>query len=76
MPTSTTMPRVLTWNGSDVPEELRSLPAGKYVVEAVDDVPVLTAVQEAGLREAIAETDAGKGESLDEVRKHVERSLG
>ena len=34
------MPRragVVTWNGKDVPPELRELPAGRYVVEAVDD---------------------------------------
>ena len=30
-------PRVVTWNGKDVPPELRELPAGRYVVEAVED---------------------------------------
>jgi hypothetical protein len=29
---------VLDWNGKDLPLELRELPAGRYVVEAVDDV--------------------------------------
>jgi len=29
--------RILTWNGKDVPAELRDLPAGRYVVEAVDE---------------------------------------
>lgn len=28
---------VLDWNGKDLPLELRDLPAGRYVVEAVDD---------------------------------------
>ena len=27
--------RVVTWNGRDVPAELRELPAGRYVVEAI-----------------------------------------
>jgi len=31
------MSRILKWNGNDVPEELRSLPAGRYVVEALDE---------------------------------------
>jgi hypothetical protein len=34
--------RFLHWNGKDVPDELRELPAGTYVVEAVDDAPSLT----------------------------------
>jgi hypothetical protein len=29
--------RIVTWNGKDVPSELRDLPAGRYVVEAVDE---------------------------------------
>jgi hypothetical protein len=28
---------VVDWNGTDVPAELRELPPGRYVVEAVDD---------------------------------------
>jgi hypothetical protein len=28
---------VVDWNGKDFPPELRDLPAGRYVVEAVDD---------------------------------------
>ena len=28
---------VVDWNGQDLPSELRELPAGRYVVEAVDD---------------------------------------
>ncbi len=29
--------RVVTWNGKDVHPELRELPAGRYVVEAVEE---------------------------------------
>jgi len=32
------MSRVLKWNGQDVPEELRSLPAGRYGVEALEAI--------------------------------------
>jgi len=28
---------IMDWNGTDLPSELRELPAGRYVVEAVDD---------------------------------------
>jgi hypothetical protein len=40
--------RVVTRNGKDVPAELRELPAGRYVVEAVDDeAPVLSPIEAA-----------------------------
>lgn len=35
------MSRVLHWNGKDLPEELRDLPAGRYVVESADEVSEL-----------------------------------
>jgi hypothetical protein len=42
--------RVVIWNGKDVPAELRELPAGRYVVEAVDDeAPALSPDEEAGI---------------------------
>jgi hypothetical protein len=52
---------VLTWNGEALPEqvreqmpaELRDLPAGRYVIEPVDDALELTEEQEAGIRAAL-----------------------
>ena len=46
--------RVVTWNGKDVPAEMRELPAGRYVVAPVEDeAPVLSPEQEAGLETAL-----------------------
>ena len=46
--------RILTWNGKDVPSELRDLPAGRYVIEAVEDeAPALTPEEEAGIEAAL-----------------------
>jgi hypothetical protein len=46
--------RVVTWNGKDLPPELRELPAGRYVVEAVEDeAPTLTPEEEAGIEAAL-----------------------
>lgn len=46
--------RVLTWNGRDVPAELSDLPAGRYVVEPVDDeAPALSLEEEAGIDAAL-----------------------
>ena len=53
---------MLHWNGNgDIPEELRELPAGTYVVEAVDQAPSLTADEERGIAQALASLRAGKG---------------
>jgi len=46
--------RVVTWNGTDLPAEFRELPAGRYVVEAVeDDAPALSAEEDAGIEAAL-----------------------
>ena len=37
---------ILKWNGKDVPDKLRKLPEGRYVIESVDAVPALTAEEE------------------------------
>jgi hypothetical protein len=62
--------RVLRWNGQDLPDELRELPAGTYVVEAVD-APLLTREEEEGLERALASLRAGKGRSVDQVRESI-----
>jgi hypothetical protein len=44
---------VIDWNGTEVPEALRHLPAGRYVVEPLDDPPSLSADEEEGLIQAL-----------------------
>lgn len=53
--------RVLTWNGRNIPPELRSLPPGKYAVESIDRLPVLTEQEEAGLEVGMASLARGRG---------------
>jgi hypothetical protein len=69
------MARILEWNGKDIPEDFRELPAGRYVVEAVDDVPLLTPEEEEGLREAIRSLASGDGRSEQQVREAVQALL-
>ena len=69
------MSRVLKWNGRDLPEELRELPPGRYVVESVDSAPELTAEQEDDLIAALREADEGQGISLDEARQRIDSAL-
>jgi hypothetical protein len=35
--------RVVHWNGKDIPDELRELPAGTYVLEPVERTPLCCA---------------------------------
>jgi hypothetical protein len=70
------MVRVLHWNGKDVPEELRELPPGDYVLEPLDAVPPpLTADEEEGIRRALASRDAGRVVTHDVVRRSVDDLL-
>ena len=67
--------RVLTWNGKDLPAELHELPAGRYLVEAVDESPTLTEEEDEGLRQALASLRAGKGRPAALVRQRIDALL-
>lgn len=67
--------RVFHWNGKDIPEELRALPAGDYVVEAVDEAPALTGDEEQGIAQALASLRVGKGRTADQVRQTIDSIL-
>jgi len=46
--------RVVTWNGKDLPPEFHDLPAGRYLVEQVDEqAPTLTLNEDPGIEEAL-----------------------
>lgn len=66
------MATVLKWNGKDLPDELRKLPEGRYVIESLEAVPVLTPEEERGLEEAIAALDRGEGADADAVRRDLD----
>jgi hypothetical protein len=63
---------VLDWDGKEVPDELRTLPKGRYVIAPVDAVPALTAEEEQGLEEALDALDRGEGVDLDQVRTELD----
>lgn len=60
---------IIDWNGADVPEELRSLPAGKYVIQRADEA--LTSDEEQGLVAALESIRAGKGVPHDVARERL-----
>jgi hypothetical protein len=69
--------RVVTWNGKDVPVELRELPAGRYVVEAIDDdPPVLSPDADAGIEEALESYRQGRLVDAKRARQIIDTALG
>jgi hypothetical protein len=69
--------RVVTWNGNDLPAELRDLPAGRYVVEAIDDeAPVLSAEEEAGIESALESYRQGRVVDASRARQIIDAALG
>jgi hypothetical protein len=69
--------RVMTWNGKDVPPELRELPAGRYVVEAVEDeAPTLTPEEEAGIEAALESYRQGRVVDSKRAREIIDAALG
>lgn len=66
---------IVHWNGVDVPEELKALEKGRYVLVPIDEPPELTEEQEAGLEAALASVRAGEGLSQDEAYAKVKANL-
>jgi hypothetical protein len=69
--------RIVSWNGKDVPAELRELPAGRYLVEAVeDDAPRLTPDEQAGIDAALESCRQGRVVDADGARAIINAALG
>jgi len=62
---------IINWNGSDLPDALRPLSAGRYIVEALDDPASLTPEEEDGLIQALDSLRAGRGLDHEDVRARV-----
>jgi hypothetical protein len=68
---------VVTWNGKDLPPELHDLPAGRYVVEAVEEeAPVLSAEEEAGIEAALESYRQGRVVDAKRAREIIDAALG
>lgn len=69
--------RILTWNGKDVPAELRELPAGRYAVEAVDEeAPAVSPEEEAGIEAALESYRQGRVVDAKRARAIIDAALG
>lgn len=67
--------KVIRWDGTHIPDELRQLPPGRYAVESVDDIPQLTEEEERGILAALDELDGGGGRPLSDVVREIRREL-
>jgi hypothetical protein len=69
--------RVVTWNGKDVPPELHELPAGRYVVEAVDaEAPTRSPEEGAGIEAALESYRQGRLVDAKRAREIIDAALG
>ena len=68
--------RVVTWNGTKLPAEFRDLPAGRYVVEAVeDDAPALSPEEESGIEAALESYRQGGVVEAKRAREIIDAAL-
>ena len=69
------MSTIVRWNGTDLPAELRDLPAGRYIVESIDDVPPLTLDEDTGLQLALDELAHGGGVDDADAQRRITAPL-
>ena len=62
---------VIEWDGTHVPEELRKLPPGRYIVEVMDDVEQLSPEEDAAVRLGLDELEAGEILPLEDVVREI-----
>ncbi len=68
--------RVVNWNGKDLPPELRELPAGRYVVEPLDEeAPSLSPDAEAGIEAALESYRQGRVVDAKRAREIIDAAL-
>lgn len=69
--------RIVTWNGTDLPAEMRELPAGRYVVESIDlEAPTLSAEEDAGIEAALESHRQGRTVDGKRAREIIDATLG
>jgi len=67
---------VVNWNGVDVPEELKGLKKGRYVLLPIDEPVEFSEEEEAGLEAALASVQAEERLALERQTDESARELG
>ena len=71
-------PTIIEWDGIHVPEELRQLPPGRYLIGSAYelwDEDELTPEEDAGIRAALDDLDAGHGIPYEEAMRQIRAGL-
>jgi hypothetical protein len=69
--------RIVTWNGKDLPPELRDLPAGRYLLEPLEEeAPTLSPEEEAGIEAALESHRQGRVVDAKRAREIIDAALG
>lgn len=68
-------PKIIDWDGSHLPAELRDLPPGRYAVEPIIPPIPLTQEEETGILAGLDELDAGGGIPLLDVVREIRGDL-
>jgi len=61
----------IEWDGTRLPEELRQLPPGRYILALVDDGDALSDDEDAAVRRGLDELTAGRMLPLDEAVRGI-----
>ena len=61
----------IDWDGTHLPDELRLVPPGAYLVTFVEDIHELTPEEEAGILEAMDDIEAGHGIPYEEAMREL-----
>lgn len=64
---------MIEWDGKNVPEDLRQLPPGRYLIGPAYELwdEELTPEEEAGIRHAMDQIEAGQGVPLEEAMRQI-----
>ena len=69
------MDRIIHWDGTRLPDELRDLPPGSYAIASIDEPVHLTDEEEVGIRKGLDELDAGRGIPLADIVREIRRGV-
>jgi hypothetical protein len=67
---------VVHWNGEDLPDQLRELPAGRYLIASLDEMDELSPEEDVGLNAALASVREGRTVSHEDVMASARKLLG
>jgi hypothetical protein len=65
------MSTILDWDGKTLPATLRNAPAGRYILQRVDEAPALSAKDEEGLEQALRSATAGRTTSAESLKRRL-----